>query len=277
MTRSIRLFFISLLAWPLLAFNWDNVDMDKVAAGGNKLFKASKGMTEAQEIQLGREVAANLAARYSLVNDAAKLKYLHMIALTLARHTDRKTLPYHVAILRSSEINAYAAPGGFLFITQGLLDTLQDESELAGVIAHEMTHVTHKHILTAIRKANLAGAGKDFAEAGGADLSAYAPLSDFSIKMLSQGLSRKDELDADKGGTMLAAACGYDPQGLQRSIERLSGQAKASLFLARFQKTHPPVKDRIATIRRVTGKLSKTSGPKLADRFTAHIHSGPKS
>ena len=271
MNRSLRLAGFILAAGMLVGFNWDNVDVNKAADGGVKLFKATKGLSEAQEIRLGREVAANLAARYSLVNDPVKSRYLHLITHTLARHSERPQLSWHVAILQSAEINAYAAPGGYLFVTKGLLDTLQDESELAGVIAHEMTHVTHKHILTAIRKANLAGAGKDLAEAAGADMSAYASLSDFSIKMLSQGLSRKDELDADRSGTVLAAACGYDAAGLKRSVQRLNPTDKSNLLFARFQKTHPPVPERLAVIDKVLKKQAFGKGEQLAKRFHQNV------
>jgi beta-barrel assembly-enhancing protease len=254
-------------------FSWDTVDLDKVTSGGTKLYKATAGLTDGEEITLGREVAANLAARYGLVEDPVKVEYLNLIAKTLAPHTARPTIPYKVGILRSSEINAFAAPGGYIFATDGLLATLQDESELAGVIAHEMSHVAHKHIVKAIRKANLVGAGQDLAQAGGVDVNAYAPLSDFSIKLLTKGLSRTDELDADKAGTELAAAAGYDVAGLHRSIERLAKEEKGNMLLARFQKTHPSTKDRLAAIDKVLPKYKNEKGAKLPDRFHSRLFS----
>jgi predicted Zn-dependent protease len=257
----------------LLAFDFSNVDVSKVVSGGTKLTKAVGGLSDDDEIKVGREVAANLAARYGLVEDAAKVRYVNLVGQAIVSHSDRKKIPYHFAILHTSEINALAAPGGYIFITQGLLNTLKDESELAGVLAHEVTHVVNRHIVKAIRQSNLVGAGQDLAAAAGKDMSQYSQLSDFSINLLSNGLSRTDELDADKGGTILAASVGYDPKGLRRSIERLAAKQQADVLLGHFNKTHPPSRDRLKVIDQ-TLHQNHLSGPgqSLADRFQKNLN-----
>jgi predicted Zn-dependent protease len=256
-----------------LAFDLNNFDLDKVVSGGAKLAKAVGGLSDADEIAVGREVAANLAARYGLVEDAAKGRYVNLVGQAVVSHSDRKKILYHFGILHTLEINALAAPGGYIFITQGLLDTLKDESELAGVLAHEVTHVVRRHIVKAIRQANLVEAGQDLASAAGKDVSRYSQLSDFSITLLSKGLSRADELDADKGGTILAAKAGYDPAGLRRSIERLSAKQQTAVLMGQFNKTHPAAKERLAAIDltlRQNG-LSSGQGQKLAERFQTQL------
>jgi len=155
-----------------------------------------------------------------------------------------------------------------VFLTEGLLATLKDESELAGVLAHEISHVTRQHIVKAIRQANLLEAGQDLASAAGKDIDKYAKVTDFSINILSKGLSREDELDADKHGTLLAARTGYDAKGLYRSIETLTARKQDEVFLARFGKTHPPASDRLVLIDRVIANSSlSASGAQLPDRF----------
>jgi predicted Zn-dependent protease len=249
-----------------------DLDMQKVVSGGAKLAQAAGGVSDEDEIQIGREVAANLAARYHLVEDAAKVHYVNLVGQAVVRHCDRQKIPYHFGILHTAEINALAAPGGYVFITQGLLDSLKDESELAGVLAHEVTHITRQHVVKAIRQANLLEGGKDLASATGKDMSQYSQLSDFSVNLLSNGLSRDDELEADKLGTVLAAKAGYDAYGLRRSIQSLAAKEKADLFLAHFNKTHPPAADRLKVIDETIHKNHlPANGQRLPDRFTHRL------
>ena len=149
--------------------------MQKVVSGGTKLTKAAGGLSDEEEIQLGREVAANLAARYHLVEDAAKVSLCESCGASDCKPLRSQKIPYHFGILHTAEINALAAPGGYVFITEGLLESLKDESELAGVLAHEVTHITRQHIVKAIRQANLLEGGQDLASAAGKDVSPYSP------------------------------------------------------------------------------------------------------
>ena len=246
---------------------WGDVDTDK-ASGGSKLLKAALGLSNRDEIAVGREVAANLAARYGLLDDPAKLTYLNLVGQALVHHCSRKTIPYHFGILKSSELNALTALGGYIFITEGLLYELKDEAELAGVLAHEISHVTQKHIAKAIRQADLISGSQDLAAAGGHDVSAYASLSDFSIKLLNNGLSRSDELEADRLGTQLAEKTGYDPTGLRDSIVALEAHQSKDPLIQRFNKTHPPSADRLKVIDQTLSQhVSTAPSARLSDRF----------
>lgn len=253
------------------AFDINNLDVTKVVSGSAKLVKAAKGFSDNEEIKLGREVAARLAGQYGLVQDEKQVRYVNLVGQAVVRHSERKKIPYHFAILRVSEINAMAAPGGYVFITQGLLDSLKDESELAGVLAHEISHVTRQHIVKAIRQAKLLEAGEDFAAAAGNEVNRYGKLGDFTVNLLSNGLSRADELEADQQGTLLASRVGYDAAGLRHSIEFLKTQEKSALLLSHFNKTHPPADDRIKAIDQ-TLKSNKVpaGGRQNTERFLQH-------
>lgn len=257
---------------PAGAFSWEDVDIGKAASGGGKLIKAVAGLSDDDEIKVGREVAANLAARYGLNEDPAKLRYLNLAGLAVARRCDRSNLTYHFAILKSNELNAFAAPGGYIFVTEGLLNFLKDEAELAGVLAHEIAHVTQRHIVKAIRQANALAAAEDLAAAGGHDIAKYQKLSDFSIHLLSKGLSRDDELEADRLGTALAARVGYDPTGLRTSVERIGAGKESDILLARFNKTHPPTAERLRAIDKALAKNHLSAkGQRLPERFAKNI------
>ncbi len=270
MTRPWAITLSSVL-WMTLyaqAFDFSNLDVNKVVSGGTKLAKAAGGISDAEEQKIGRDVAANLAARYGLVEDPIPLRYVNMVGQALVRQCDRRKIQYHFGILRASEINAMAAPGGYIFITQGLLDSLKDEAELAGVLAHEIAHVTRQHIVKAIRQANLIEGSEDLASATGHDVDQYGKMSDFSISLLSKGLSREDELEADKQGTWLASRVGYDPEGLKRSIKTLEEKEKTGLLLARFNKTHPPAAERLKVIEKALKENKAPPGTRQnAERF----------
>lgn len=262
----------SLVGSHAQALNWGDIDLNKAASGSAKLYKAAAGLSDADEIAVGREVAANLVARYSLVEDPAIVTYVNLVGSALVRNCSRSKLPFYFGVLRTAEVNAFAAPGGYIFVTEGLLATLEDESELAGVLAHEISHVTERHIVKAIRQANLVSAGQDLAEAGGSGISQYGVLSDFSIKLLSKGLSRKDELAADSAGTVLAASTGYNPEGLRRSVERLGAADRKGFITKRFNRTHPPAIERLAAIDKTLKKKSlKEKGQRLPTRFNTAL------
>src|SRR5205807_397301 len=103
------------------------------------------GMSEQQEIQIGRQVEAQVAKTYGFVNDPEKTHYVRTIGLRLARVSERPSLPWTYHIVRDSSVNAFAAPGGLVFVTRGLLPLVKSEDELAFVLAHDTTHIPHRH------------------------------------------------------------------------------------------------------------------------------------
>jgi len=269
--------YLILVSSSLFALDWDSIDYQKAAAGTSKLIKASTNLNEDQEVELGKEVAGQLISRYGFLKNEKKLRYLAMVGQTVSRRSTRPELPYHFGILKTSEINAWATPGGYIFVTEGLLSFLKNESELAGVLAHEISHVTQKHILKAMKKANFVEAGSNLAEATGKDLSAYTSFSDFSMKLLENGLSRDDELEADRVGTTFLAKTGYDINGLRHTVERLENQSTTSA-LAHFSQTHPLPKERLEVIDKAIQKQKmKTQGVQLQERYQLYFNNPPKT
>ena len=140
-----------LLAPPAQAFDL-NIDFNKL----RDVVKSFKPMSEQEETELGKGIAANLLGAAPLVPDAALQTYVNRIGKWLAMHSERPGLPWHFGVLDTDSVNAFAAPGGYVFITRGLLLQMRDESELAGVLAHEISHVIERHALETMRKGTLA-------------------------------------------------------------------------------------------------------------------------
>ncbi|HYA88649.1 MAG TPA: M48 family metalloprotease, partial [Nitrospirota bacterium] len=107
-----------------------------------------------EEVRLGREVAARIIARFGLYDNPELMKYVNLVGNVLAIYAARPELEFHFAILNTDEINGYSAPGGYVFITRGAIANMQDESELAGALAHEIGHVVEKH---AVKELNIKG------------------------------------------------------------------------------------------------------------------------
>ena len=110
-----------------------------------------------EEIRFGREIAARMVGRFGLYNDPQLMKYVNLVGRSLSQSTNRPELDFHFAVLNTSEINAYAAPGGYVFVTRGAIEKMQDESELAAVLAHEMTHINERHV---VKELNIEGPGE---------------------------------------------------------------------------------------------------------------------
>jgi predicted Zn-dependent protease len=206
-----------------------------------------------EEIRFGREVAARLIGRYGLYNNDALTKYINLVGLSLAAYSNRPELKYYFAVLNTSEINAYAAPGGYIFITKGAIDKMQDESELAGVMAHEMGHINGKHVVKELDiKATEGSASAGLARliGGGSESArlAFSKAVDQAMDTLFKtGYKRDDEIQADKGSVMLCAVAGYDPAGLIRYFERLSAAKGKSTEV--LDKTHPAYNARIILLK----------------------------
>ena len=206
-----------------------------------------------EEIRFGREVAARLLGRYGLYTNDALTKYVNLVGQSISNYSNRPELKYYFAVLNTSEINAYAAPGGYIFITKGAIDKMQDESELAGVIAHEMGHINGKHVVKELDiKATEGSAAAGLARLiGGGTESARIAFSKAVDKamdtLFTTGYKREDEIQADKGSVMQCAVAGYDPAGLIRYFERLNtAKGKSTEVL---DKTHPAYDNRIILLK----------------------------
>jgi predicted Zn-dependent protease len=229
---------------------------------GSKFVSAAVPMSDAEETALGKEVAANLCAGFGYRDDAAASKYINLVGQTLARHSGRANIAYHFALLDSETVNAYAAPGGYIFVTKGALKLMENEAEFAAALAHEISHVSSRHIAKEIQKANLVGAGTDVIALMAKDKSQAAALTGFSTDILFKGYSRKDEEEADAKAVEILKAAGYDSVAFTNFLERLASQKADEPRFMVFLKTHPRPEDRIARIKPKT-----STGRKNEARF----------
>ncbi|MDO8412673.1 MAG: M48 family metalloprotease [Gallionellaceae bacterium] len=220
----------------------------------------------AAEIAFGQEISARILGRYRAYDNPALIKYVNLVGLSLARSTNRPELSFHFMILDTTEVNAYAAPGGYVFITLGALQLMKDESELAGVLAHEIAHVTEMHVVKELKiKGKDDSAVSGLAQlVGGSSESArlaFAQAVDQGFDMIFKDkYKREDEMQADKTAITICALSGYDASALANYLERTRAVKER---VADSDTTHPSFNARIAQINDVITKDSIDIG-KLA-------------
>ncbi|MDF1630338.1 MAG: M48 family metallopeptidase [Alcanivoracaceae bacterium] len=242
----------------ILLSSCKTIDINQLASAGGTLKQAFVPAGEAEESDIGREAAAVLLGAAPLLQDEQVQVYVNKVGMWLALQSDRPDLNWRFAVLDDADINAFAAPGGYVFITKGLLARLRNESELAGVLAHEIGHVVATHHLVAIRKQarlKLAGMAVQAAlEERGTDTRQLQALAGGAKLIYSRGLDRKDEHHADRIGVVLAARAGYDPYGLVTVLQTLERMNPEAGELGLLLKTHPKPADRIAQLDRLMGR-----------------------
>jgi predicted Zn-dependent protease len=224
-------------------------------------------ISTAKEVEIGRGIAATIAGRYPVSTDATLTRYVNLVGLTVASQDPRPDITYRFAVLETPTVNAYAAPGGYVFITRGALGLIENEAELAGVLAHEVGHVNERHVIEQIRKSDTMRQVRDQLDIKGSTLDKVVGTGTDALFM---GLSRGDELQADSCGIVYAAAAGYDPGGLAAFIARLNSHAGEGA-LADFFATHPKPDERIERLHAIARREGLTTGVKLAERYRENV------
>lgn len=211
-------------------------------------------VSEQEERQLGLQASQSVSKEYGVYDDAALQGYVKGIARPLAQVSHRPTLDWQFQVMDSPVVNAFAAPGGYVFITRGLLAAVNDEAELAGVLAHEIGHVTARHSARQYSQSLLAGFGVQLGTAlAGSYGQALGPLLEVGTGLLFLKYSRDDERQADALGVEYATKAGFDANRmadffttLQRQ-EALQGGKGGGL--PEWFSTHPSPVDREAAVR----------------------------
>jgi hypothetical protein len=194
-----------------------------------------------------------------------------LVGTTLAQLTERPKLPWTFIVLDTDGVNAFAAPGGYVHITRGALALIKTEAELAGVLAHETTHVAHKHTVNALRKSKVValGANETLANRG----QFINKLADRAYEMvLENAFDRGDELDADASGVTLAQKAGYAPSALADFLTRLDDRNKNQPEKNGLFASHPETKERIDKVKQLAGAKP---GAVVAARYTSTIKYQP--
>jgi predicted Zn-dependent protease len=236
-------------------------DEDKKALieTGKTLRSTFADISEEEEYYIGRAVAALILTQYKAYNNNVLNNYVNQIGHAVVLYSDRPEIyaGYHFLILDSDEVNALAAPSGFIFITKGLLKRCRNEEMLASILAHEVGHVAAKHGLQSIKKSRLIEAfqligTKAVQRYGSEELAKLTSvfenvLGDIVEKLIERGYDRKFEYEADQLSVETAVRTGYDPNGLMDFLETMAkdseGQADKGWF-----KTHPSAKDRLKKV-----------------------------
>lgn len=249
-----------------------NFDLNRILDTVKKVGQATHEIGEKEEIAIGRDMAARLLGAAPLVADARLQRYVNHVGRWLASQTERADLPWHFGVLDAPQLNAFAVPGGTIFVTRGLVARMRNEAELAGVLSHEIAHVLRKHHLKAIQKhAQTALAGEALATAiQDARSSARDKLISFGTEMYSRGLDKSDEIEADRLGVVIAARAGYDAYGLPAVLQTLQSMNPQDSAIALMFKTHPPAGDRLEALSEKMQPVldAHSAQPQLAERFS---------
>jgi len=228
-------------------------------------------MSVEDERKIGRQIAGNLLGAAPLVKDAKLQQYVNKVGRWVAQQSTRPDLNWTFGVIETSDINAFAAPGGYVFITRGLYGILKDEAELAGVLAHEIGHVQEKHHLKVLQKQELLDVGSKLLgrQVGGNDKTVQRLIGS-GAEIMARGLDKSAELEADRIGVVLSARAGYDPWALPAVLQTLAGVSKSSSSVALLFKTHPAPEERLTNLGDAIGdRLDGVKGGRsLAERFS---------
>ena len=230
-------------------------------------------ISENMEIKMGKDIDRGLRLEYGLYNDPQLRSYVARIGHKLAPHTHRPHLKYHFAILDTPVENAFAAPGGYIYITRGLLAMMNSEAELATILGHELGHVNARHSARQMTRSILVTLGIVVASELSKDIKKIAPVSMIAAQLLFLKYSRKDEYQADALGVEYSFKAGYSSGEMVKfftSLQRLT-KTKGSARLPNFLSTHPLTPRRIERVKELlmAEKYSQPDGlPTLmVDRY----------
>lgn len=231
-------------------------------------------MSEPQELQVGRESDAEIRKSMGVYGDQALQQYVSDVGQRLVKSAHRPTLPWTFTVVDESAVNAFALPGGFIYITRGILPFLQSEAELAAVLGHEVGHVDARHSAQQYSNQVLAGGGL-------ALLGILVPKTRPAQGLASLGLSaaflkfsREDELEADQLGVGYASANGWAPQGmtgLLGTLARLDDAGGSSRGVPNWALTHPPAADRVTRVQQVVAAAPASATTTNAPQFEGHL------
>jgi predicted Zn-dependent protease len=228
-----------------------------------------KKPSRAEEIQVGREIAGNILGAAPLVKDLALQKYVNQVGRWVASQSERPYLPWHFGVIESEDLNAFAAPGGYVLITKGLYRQLKNESELAGVLGHEIGHVIKKHQLKLLQKQQLLSMGAGLLSGKlGKENPTVQKVVGSGAEISARSLDKSAEYEADRIGVVLAGRAGYEPFGLPEVLQAIGHAGKDDGRVALLFKTHPHPDDRLTALGDAIGsRLDKVEGKTLENRF----------
>ncbi|ODS55697.1 MAG: hypothetical protein ABS36_08830 [Acidobacteria bacterium SCN 69-37] len=261
MNALVRLLLVVALAWGCAT---------NPATGRRQLML----MSEAEEIQVGRKSDAEIRQQMGLYDDPDLQAYVRAVGTKLATASHRPDLPWTFAVVDEPAVNAFAVPGGFIYITRGILPFLRDEAELAGVLGHEVGHVDARHSAEAYSRQLGAGVGLAIAGVLAPSTQPIQGVAGAGLGVLFLRYGREAELESDRLGVGYAASQGWDPHGVPgmlSTLARLDAASGSSRGVPNWALTHPPAADRVARVQEAVAAAPISSGLTNASTLDRHL------
>jgi beta-barrel assembly-enhancing protease len=245
----------------------------KILKQSVSMLKTLQPISYEEEKVIGGRLAIEVFNRYGgPYNNPKLLKYVNLVGQAVAEVSNRSDIDYHFAILNTEIPNAFATPGGYVFVSIGLLKMIKNEAQLAGLLAHEVAHITQKHALQTLeRSRSLQGVSSLTLTVMDKNPELFDKLIDeVSEVLFTRGLDKNMEFEADRYGKEFAYRMGYFPGGLQNFLLKLgkSKEGESSIFMS----THPTISERINKLKRSQKRYKNASlYPKIGKRFQSRI------
>ncbi len=270
-TLSIAAAALLIMASPAYA------QLDRIVRGLEKaqLINKELNLSESEERALGETVSTKVRTEFGVMQDQALTRYVTLVGTVLTQQSSRSNLKWEFIVLDTDGVNAFASPGGLVHITRGALGLIKSEAELAGVLGHEIAHITRKHTVNAIRKNKGFKLASDAVPGSKEYIGALANAAYENI--VEKGFDRGDEEDADQEGIRLANKAGYSPAGLGTFLTKLAARNKSATTRNALFASHPETEGRISKMNGQikAEKLGATNT--VAARYTSTIKFEAKS
>ena len=223
---------------------------------GDQLLKAllAGKTSDEDEVRIGQQIAGNLLGAAPLVKDEPLQRYVNRVGRWVALQSERPDLVWRFGVIESEDLNAFAAPGGYVFVTKGLYRKLRNEAELAGVLGHEIGHVVKKHHLKLLQKSQMSAAlGSFFSQQVKDGPAVIQNLIGNGAEIVARGLDKDAEFESDRLGLVYAARAGYDAYGLPSVLAEIGHSAKSDPKVSLLFKTHPLPDERLNRLSEAVG------------------------
>ena len=229
------------------------------------------------EVEFGKTIGARILGQYTVYDNEKLIRYVNLVGRSLAFNSSRNDIDFYFTVLDADFVNAYSTPGGYVFITKGAIAAMKNEAELAAVLAHEVAHISEKHIVKEFKikgtdKSATAGISQLLGSSSSSAKVAFSQAVDNAVNMLlSKGFKHEDELESDKVAMLLMASTGYNPNSLISFLERMKSKSNKAEN-KEHKPTHPPTSSRINALKSIAKEegLDRIGLPVGATRFAEY-------
>lgn len=227
-----------------------NSKESKMLSGAKNVLSSSQQMDYKSERAIGERLAVEGFRRYGMpVQNPGMQHYVNLVGLACAANSPRPNIPYRFVVVDSDIQNAFACPGGIIFVSRGLMGTMRTEAQLAGILSHEVGHVSLRHALKSIQRAQFfSGVGQITAASMKGDKGAQfeSMIADMQNVLFDKGLDQNMEYEADLSAMETSYRTGYNPAGITETLQSLQKLEATSPKKGSWFSTHPPLPSRIA-------------------------------